>query len=272
LALKKLSDEDPTFKVHTDEETAETIISGMGELHLEIIADRMKRECKGEAALGKPRVAFKETIGNLAEAEGKYIRQSGGRGQYGHVFLRLEPQEQGKGFEFANMIKGASIPNEFIPAVEKGVKEAINSGVVAGYPVVDVKAVLYDGTYHEVDSSEAAFKIAASMAFKSAMKQATPFIIEPIMKVEIVTPEQFMGDVVGDLNSRRGQIENMEDRVQGTVRLKIVTGKVPLANMFGYATQLRSMSQGRATYTMEFSHYNRVPENISQGIIEGNIK
>jgi len=272
LALKKLSDEDPTFKVHTDEETAETIISGMGELHLEIIADRMKREFKVEAALGKPRVAFKETIGNLAEAEGKYIRQSGGRGQYGHVFLRLEPQEQGKGFEFANMIKGASIPNEFIPAVEKGVKEAINSGVVAGYPVVDVKAVLYDGTYHEVDSSEAAFKIAASMAFKSAMKQATPFIIEPIMKVEIVTPEQFMGDVVGDLNSRRGQIENMEDRVQGTVRLKIVTGKVPLANMFGYATQLRSMSQGRATYTMEFSHYNRVPENISQGIIEGNIK
>jgi len=272
LALKKLSDEDPTFKVHTDEETAETIISGMGELHLEIIADRMKREFKVEANLGKPRVAYKETIGNLAEAEGKYIRQSGGRGQYGHVFLKLEPQEQGQGFEFVNAIKGASIPNEYIPAVEKGVKEAIGSGVVAGYPVVDVKATLFDGTYHEVDSSEAAFKIAASMAFKESMKRATPFIIEPVMKVEVVTPEQFMGDVVGDLNSRRGTIENMEDRTQGTVRLKIVTGKVPLANMFGYATQLRSMSQGRATYTMEFSHYSRVPENISQEIIEGKRK
>ena len=272
LALKKLSDEDPTFKVHTDEETAETIISGMGELHLEIIADRMKREFKVEANLGKPRVAYKETIGGTAEAEGKYIRQSGGRGQYGHVFLRLEPQEQGKGFEFDNKIKGASIPNEFIPAVEKGVKEAIGSGVVAGYPVVDVKAVLFDGTYHEVDSSEAAFKIAASIAFKEAMRRGTPFIIEPIMKVEVVTPEQFMGDVVGDLNSRRGQIENMEDRVQGSLRLKIVTGKVPLANMFGYATQLRSMSQGRATHTMEFSHYSRVPDNISQEIVEGKIK
>jgi len=272
LALKKLSDEDPTFKVHTDEETAETIISGMGELHLEIIADRMKREFKVEANLGKPRVAYKETIGQVAEAEGKYIRQSGGRGQYGHVYLRLEPQKQGEGFEFVNMIKGASIPNEFIPAVEKGVKEAIGSGVVAGYPVVDLKAVLFDGSYHEVDSSEAAFKIAASMGFKNAMKQATPFIIEPIMKVEVVTPEQFMGDVVGDLNSRRGQIENMEDRVQGSVRLKIVTGKVPLSNMFGYATQLRSMSQGRATYTMEFSHYSRVPDNISQEIVEGKRK
>jgi len=272
LALKKLSDEDPTFKVHTDDETMEIIIAGMGELHLEIIADRMKREFKVEANLGKPRVAYKETIGTLAEAEGKYIRQSGGRGQYGHVFLRLEPQEQGKGFEFVNMIKGASIPNEFIPAVEKGVKEAIGSGVVAGYPVVDIKAILFDGSYHEVDSSEAAFKIAASMAFKDAMKRATPFIIEPVMKVEVVTPEQFMGDVVGDLNSRRGQIDNMEDRVQGSVRLKIVTGKAPLSNMFGYATQLRSMSQGRATYTMEFSHYNRVPDNIAQEIVEGKRK
>ncbi|MFH1182642.1 MAG: elongation factor G [Candidatus Moraniibacteriota bacterium] len=272
LALKKLSDEDPTFKVHTDEETAETIISGMGELHLEIIADRMKREFKVEANLGKPRVAYKETIGAESEAEGKYIRQSGGRGQYGHVFLRLTPQEQGQGFEFENKIKGASIPNEFIPAVEKGVKEAIGSGVVAGYPVVDVKATLFDGTYHEVDSSEAAFKIAASIAFKEAMKRANPFIIEPVMKVEVVTPEQFMGDVVGDLNSRRGQIENMEDRIQGTLRLKIVTGKVPLANMFGYATQLRSMSQGRATYTMEFSNFSRVPDNIAREIVEGNIK
>lgn len=272
LALKKLSDEDPTFKVHTDEETAETIISGMGELHLEIIADRMKREFKVEANLGKPRVAYKETVGVEAEAEGKYIRQSGGRGQYGHVFLRLTPQEQGEGFEFSNMIKGASIPNEFIPAVEKGVKEAIGSGVVAGYPVVDVKATLFDGTYHEVDSSEAAFKIAASIAFKDAMRKGSPYIIEPIMKVEVVTPEQFMGDIVGDLNSRRGQIENMEDRVQGAMRLKIVTGKVPLANMFGYATQLRSMSQGRATYTMEFSNFGRVPDNIAQEIVEGKIK
>jgi len=272
LALKKLSDEDPTFKVHTDEETMETIIAGMGELHLEIIADRMKREFKVEANLGKPRVAYKETVGNTAEAEGKYIRQSGGRGQYGHVFLRLEPREQGEGFEFSNIIKGAAIPNEFIPAVEKGIREAIGSGVVAGYPVVDIRAVLFDGTYHEVDSSEAAFKIAASMAFKEAMKKAAPFIIEPIMKVEVVTPEQFMGDVVGDLNSRRGQIENMEDRVQGSVRLKIVTGKVPLANMFGYATQLRSMSQGRATYTMEFSHYSRVPDNVAQEIMEGKRK
>jgi elongation factor G len=272
LALKKLSDEDPTFKVHTDEETAETIISGMGELHLEIIADRMKREFKVEANLGKPRVAYKETIGALSEAEGKYIRQSGGRGQYGHVFLRLAPQEQGSGFEFENKIKGASIPNEFIPAVEKGVREAIGSGVVAGYPVVDIKATLYDGSYHEVDSSEAAFKIAASIAFKEAMKRANPFIIEPVMKVEVVTPEQFMGDIVGDLNSRRGTIENMEDRVQGVLRLKIVTGKVPLSNMFGYATQLRSMSQGRATSTMEFSNFSRVPDNIAQEIVEGKIK
>lgn len=272
LALKKLSDEDPTFKVHTDEETAETIISGMGELHLEIIADRMKREFKVEANLGKPRVAYKETVGSLSSAEGKYIRQSGGRGQYGHVWLRLEPQEQGSGFEFVNMIKGASIPNEFIPAVEKGVKEAIGSGIIAGYPVVDVKATLYDGSYHEVDSSEAAFKIAASIAFKEAMKTGNPYLIEPIMKVEIVTPEQFMGDVVGDLNSRRGQIGNMEDKIQGILRLKIITGEVPLANMFGYATHLRSMSQGRATYTMEFAHYARVPENIAQEIIEGKIK
>ncbi|MBM3256354.1 MAG: elongation factor G [Candidatus Moranbacteria bacterium] len=272
LALKKLSDEDPTFKVHTDEETAETIISGMGELHLEILADRMRREFKVETNLGKPRVAYKETVNQMAEAEGKYIRQSGGRGQYGHVFLRLEPQEQGKGFEFVNMIKGAAIPNEFIPACEKGVKEALGSGVVAGYPVVDVKITLFDGTYHEVDSSEAAFKIASSMAFKESMKKGAPYIIEPIMKVEVVTPEQFMGDVVGDINSRRGQIDNMEDRVQGNLRLKIVTGKAPLSNMFGYATQLRSMSQGRATHTMEFSHYGRVPDNIAQEIIEGKIK
>ena len=272
LALKKLSDEDPTFRVHTDEETAETIIAGMGELHLEIIADRMKREFKVEATLGKPRVAYKETIEHEAEAEGKYIKQSGGRGQYGHVFLRLEPQESGKGFEFKNIIKGASIPNEYIPAAEKGVKEALNSGVVAGYPVVDVKAVLFDGSYHEVDSSEAAFKIAASMAFKETMRKAGPFIIEPVMRVEVVTPEQFMGDVVGDLNSRRGQIENMEDRVQGILRLKIIVSKVPLSNMFGYATQLRSMTQGRATYSMEFSNYNRVPENVSKEITEGKRK
>ncbi len=272
IALKKLSDEDPTFRVHTDEETAETIISGMGELHLEIIADRMKREFKVEANLGKPRVAYKETVGELAEAEGKYIRQSGGRGQYGHVWLRVEPQEQGKGFEFVNAIKGASIPNEFIPAAEKGIKEALGSGVVAGYPVVDVKVTLFDGSYHEVDSSEAAFKIAASMGFKEGMRKGKAYIIEPIMKVEVVSPEQFMGDIMGDLNSKRGQIENMEDRNQGSVILKIITGKVPLANMFGYATQLRSMSQGRANYTMEFSHYARVPENIAKEIIDGKIK
>ncbi len=272
LALKKLSDEDPTFRVHTDEETAETIISGMGELHLEIIADRMKREFKVEATLGKPRVAYKETIEKTAEAEGKYIKQSGGRGQYGHVFLRLDPQESGKGFEFFNIIKGASIPNEYIPAVEKGVKEALGSGVIAGYPVVDVKATLFDGTYHEVDSSEAAFKIAASMAFKETMRKAGPYIIEPVMRVEVVTPEQFMGDVVGDLNSRRGQIENMEDRVQGVLRLKIIVSKVPLSNMFGYATQLRSMTQGRASYSMEFSNYSKVPENVSKEIVEGKRK
>ncbi len=272
MALKKLSDEDPTFRVHTDEETAETIISGMGELHLEIIADRMKREFKVEANLGKPRVAYKETAGELAEAEGKYIRQSGGRGQYGHVLLKVEPQEQGKGFEFVNAIKGASIPNEFIPAVEKGVKETLSSGVVAGYPIVDVKVTLYDGSYHEVDSSEAAFKIAASMGFKEGLRRGNAYIIEPVMKVEVVSPEQFMGDIMGDLNSKRGQIENMEDRNQGSVILKIITGKVPLSNMFGYATQLRSMSQGRANYTMEFSHYAKVPENIAKEIIDGKIK
>jgi len=272
IALKKLSDEDPTFKVHTDEETAETIISGMGELHLEIIADRMKREFKVDATLGKPRVAYKETIEIPSEAEGKYIRQSGGRGQYGHVFLRLEPQEPGKGFEFVNLIRGAAIPNEYIPAVEKGVKEALGSGVVAGYPVVDVKASLFDGSFHEVDSSEAAFKIAASLAFKESMRRGKPYIIEPIMRVEVVTPEQFMGDIVGDLNSKRGQIESMEDKVQGVLRLKIIVAKVPLANMFGYATQIRSISQGRATYNMEFSHMSRVPENIAQEIIEGKRK
>jgi len=272
LALNRLSQEDPTFKVHTDEETGETIISGMGELHLEVLAERMKREFKVETNLGKPRVAYKETIEKLAEAEGKYIRQSGGRGQYGHVYLRVEPQKESEGFEFINQIKGGAIPSEFIPAVEKGVKEAMDSGVVAGYPVVDVKATLYDGSFHEVDSSEAAFKIAGSKAFKDAMRQGTPFIIEPVMKVEVVTPEGFMGDIVGDLNSRRGQIEKMEDKIQGALKLKVIEAKVPLANMFGYATQLRSMSQGRANHVMEFSHYSRVPENVMTDIVEGKTK
>jgi len=271
-ALHRLVQEDPTLKVRTDAETGETIMSGMGELHLEIIADRMKREFKVETTLGKPRVAYKETLENLSQAEGKYIRQSGGRGQYGHVYLKVEPQEEGKGFEFINQIKGGAIPSEYIPAVEKGVKEAMDSGVVAGYPVVDVKATLYDGSFHEVDSSEAAFKIAGSKAFKEAMRGGKPYIIEPIMKVEVITPEQFMGDIVGDLNSRRGQIEKMEDKDQGSIKLKVISAKVPLSSMFGYATQLRSMSQGRANHVMEFDSYARVPENVTQEIIEGKVK
>lgn len=273
LALKKLSEEDPTFRVKTDEETLETIISGMGELHLEILVDRMKREFKVEANIGKPRVAYRETIGTMMEAEEKYIRQSGGRGQYGHVLLRLEPQEPGKGYEFVDAIKGGRIPMEYIPAVQKGVKEAMETGVLAGYPVVDVKVTLYDGTYHEVDSSEAAFKIAGSKGFKKGFRMAKPYLLEPIMRVEVVTPEKFMGDVVGDLNSRRGVIENMEDRGEGTAAVKVISSKVPLSAMFGYATALRSLSQGRANYSMEFHHYARVPENVAKDIIgEGGVK
>ncbi len=265
LALRRLSEEDPTFRIKTDFETGETIISGMGELHLEIIVERMKREFKVGANVGRPQVAYKETIKKIAEAEGKYIRQSGGRGQYGHVWLRVEPAERGSGFEFINEIKGGVIPQEFIPAVEKGVIEAMEKGVKAGHPMVDMKVALYDGSYHEVDSSEAAFKIAASMALQEASKRATVILLEPIMKVEVVVPEQFFGDITGDLNSKRGKIEQMSERAM----MKVIDAKVPLSEMFGYATKLRSMSQGRASYTMEFDHYEEVPNNVAELIIAG---
>lgn len=266
IALKKLSEEDPTFRVRTDEETNQTIISGMGELHLDIIVDRMKREFKVEANIGQPQVAYRETIKKTSEAEGKYIKQSGGRGQYGHCWLKVEPQEPGKGFEFVDQIKGGVIPQEYIPAIQKGVKEAMNSGVMAGYPVVDIKATLYDGSFHEVDSSEIAFKIAASMAFQEATRRANPVILEPVMKVQVITPEQFMGDVVGDVNSKRGIIKEITDRGEGNARVKVVDSEIPLASMFGYATQLRSMTQGRANYSMEFGHYAEVPNNIAEAI------
>ncbi|MFC1599005.1 elongation factor G [Patescibacteria group bacterium] len=268
IALQKLAEEDPTFKIRTDEETLQTIISGMGELHLEIIVDRMKREFKVEANVGAPQVAYKETIKAQAEAEGKYIKQSGGRGQYGHCWLRLEPRDPGAGHEFVDEIKGGVIPREYVPAVAKGITEAESKGILAGYPVVDIKTTVYDGSYHEVDSSEVAFKVAASMAFTAAAKKAQPIILEPVMKIEVVTPEQFMGDVVGDLNSKRAQISEMTDRGQ----LKIVNGFVPLSEMFGYATSLRSMTQGRANYTMEFDKYAEVPSNVAQQIIEGKKK
>jgi len=264
MALQKLMEEDPTFRVRTDEETLQTIISGMGELHLDIIVDRMKREFNVAANVGKPQVAYKETIKGLAEAEGKYIRQSGGRGQYGHCWLKVEPLERGKGFEFVDKIKGGIIPREYIPAIQKGVKEASDNGVLAGYPLLDFRATLYDGSYHEVDSSEAAFKIAGSMAFQSAVRKAGLVLLEPVMKIEVVTPEQFMGDVIGDLNAKRGQINEMSDRGQ----MKIIDGMVPLAAMFGYATSLRSLTQGRASYSMEFDHYAEVPKNIEAGIVE----
>lgn len=268
MALAKLAEEDPTFTVRSDEETMQTIIGGMGELHLDIIVDRMKREFKVEANVGQPQVAYRETIKNSAEAEGKYIKQSGGRGQYGHCWLRVEPNEAGKGFEFNDETKGGSIPREYIPAIEKGVKEALNKGVLAGYSIVDVKAAVFDGSYHEVDSSEAAFKIAGSMAFQDACRHAAPIILEPIMKVEAVTPEEFMGEVIGDLNSKRAQIEEMGDRAN----VKFIKAKVPLAAMFGYATQLRSMTQGRASYSMEFGYYAEVPRNVAEEIISGKEK
>jgi len=268
IALKKLMEEDPTFKMKGDVETGETVISGMGELHLDIIADRLKREFKVEANVGRPQVAYKETVKLEAEGEGKYIRQSGGRGQYGHVILRIEPKNRGEGFEFINEIKGGIIPQEFIPAVEKGVKEAMDKGVVAGYPMVDLAATLYDGSFHEVDSSEVAFKIAGSMAFQAAAKKAKPVILEPIMKLEVVVPEEFFGDIIGDLSARRGKIEETKDRLQ----MKVIDAKVPLAEMFGYATSLRSLTEGRGTFTMEFDHYEEVPQNIAQEIIEGKRK
>lgn len=263
MGLKKLAEEDPTFQVRTDEETGQTIISGMGELHLEVLVDRLMREMKAEANVGKPKVAYRETVKDIASAEGKYIRQSGGRGQYGHVWVRVEPLESGEGFEFVKEIKGGVVPQEYIKPVQKGIEEAMSRGVLAGYPVVDIRAVLYDGSYHEVDSSEAAFKIAGSLAFQEAFRKASPVILEPIMKIEAVTPEQFMGDVVGDISSKRGQIDSMGERGQA----KVITAYVPLATMFGYATQLRSMTQGRGNYTMEFDHYQEVPKNIASEIM-----
>jgi len=263
IALGKLAQEDPSFRVHTDEESGQTIIEGMGELHLEIIVDRMKREFSVEANVGKPQVAYRETIRTTVEQEGKYIKQSGGRGQYGHVWIKLEPKEAGTGYEFVNAIVGGSIPKEYIPAVDKGIKEQLENGVIAGFPVVDVKVTLFDGSYHDVDSNEMAFKIAGSMAFKEGAKKAKPVLLEPIMKVEVTTPEENMGDVMGDLNKRRGIILGMEDGPAG----KMINAEVPLGEMFGYATDLRSMTQGRATYSMEFSKYNEAPASIAEQVI-----
>ena len=262
VALSKLAQEDPSFRVRTDEESGQTIISGMGELHLEIIVDRMRREFKVEANVGAPQVSYRETIRNAVQQETKFARQTGGRGQYGHVYIKLEPQEAGKGYEFVNGIVGGVVPKEYIPAVDKGIQEAMHSGILAGFPVVDVKVTLYDGSYHEVDSSEMAFKIAGSMAFKEACHKAKPVLLEPIMRVEVVTPEENMGDVMGDLNSRRGMIQGMDDSPSG----KIIRAEVPLAQMFGYATDLRSATQGRATYSMEFAKYNEVPASIAEAV------
>jgi elongation factor G len=263
LALNRLAQEDPSFRVHTDDESGQTIISGMGELHLEIIVDRMKREFGVEANVGKPQVAYREAIRKAVQVEGKFIKQSGGRGQYGHVWLKLEPQEAGKGFEFVDAIKGGTVPREFIPAVEKGLNETLPNGVLAGFPIVDVKVTLFDGSYHDVDSNENAFKMAASMAFKDGMRQASPVLLEPMMAVEVETPEEFMGNVVGDLSGRRGMIQGMED----VVGVKVVKAEVPLSEMFGYSTTLRSLSQGRATYTMEFKHYTEAPKNVAEAVI-----
>jgi elongation factor G len=264
MALSKLAQEDPSFRVRTDEESGQTIISGMGELHLDIIVDRMKREFKVEANVGKPQVAYRETIRQAVEQEGRFVRQSGGRGQFGHVWIKLEPQEPGGGYAFENAIVGGVIPKEYIPAVDKGIREQLASGVLAGYPVVDIKVTLFDGSYHEVDSSEMAFKIAGSMAFKEGCSKAKPVLLEPIMKVEVVTPEDYMGDVMGDLNRRRGLVQGMEEAPSG----RIIRAEVPLAEMFGYATDLRSMSQGRATYSMEFGHYNEAPNNVADAVVK----
>ena len=264
IALQKLAKEDPSFRVASDEESGQTIISGMGELHLEVIVDRMKREFKVDANVGRPQVAYRETIRNAVEQEGKFVRQSGGRGQYGHVYLKIEPQDAGSGYEFVNKIVGGVVPKEYIGAVDKGVQAQMENGVVAGYPVVDVKVTLYDGSYHDVDSSEIAFKIAGSMAFKDGALAAHPVLLEPIMNVEVVTPEDYMGDVMGDLNRRRGLPQGMEDSPSG----KVIRAEVPLAEMFGYATDLRSMSQGRATYSMEFANYKEVPQNVADSILK----
>ena len=263
LALNRLAQEDPSFRVRTDEESGQTIISGMGELHLEIIVDRMKREFNVEANVGAPQVAYREAIRKSVEQEGKFVKQSGGKGQYGHVWLKLEPNEAGKGYEFVDAIKGGTVPREYIPAVDKGLKEALNNGVLAGFPVVDVKVTLFDGSYHEVDSSEQAFKMAAIMGFKDGMRKANPALLEPMMAVEVETPEDYMGDVMGDLNRRRGIIQGMDDLPGG----KAIKAEVPLAEMFGYSTDLRSMSQGRATYSMEFKHYSEAPKNVADAVI-----
>lgn len=264
-ALSKLAEEDPTFRMYTDQETGQTIISGMGELHLEIIVDRLLREFKVQANVGKPQVAYKETIRKTVEAEGKFIRQSGGRGQYGHVWLRLEPLEPGQGFEFVNKIVGGVVPREYVPAVESGVKEAMQTGVLAGYPTIDLRVTIFDGSYHEVDSSEMAFKIAGSIGFKEGARKANPVLLEPIMSVEVVVPEDYMGDIIGDLNARRGRIEGMDPRPGG---VQAIHGFVPLAEMFGYATDLRSRTQGRGTYTMQFSHYDEAPRHVTEQVIK----
>jgi elongation factor G len=263
MALAKLADEDPTFKVRTDEESGQTIISGMGELHLEILVDRMKREHKVEANVGEPRVAFRETIRKTAEAEGKYIRQTGGSGNYGHVKIRLEPNEPGKGFEFINDIKGGVVPKEYIKPTEQGIREALHGGILAGYEVVDFKATLYDGSYHDVDSNEMAFKIAGSMAFKEAAKKASPVLLEPMMAVEVTVPEEHMGTIIGDINSRRGRIEGMEHSGGS----QVIKAMVPLKEMFGYVNDIRSSTQGRASYSMQFAHYEEAPRMISDEII-----
>jgi len=264
IALGRLAREDPSFRVRTDEESGQTIISGMGELHLEIIVDRMKREFNVEAAVGAPQVAYRECIKKAVEQEGKFVKQSGGRGQFGHVWLKIEPNEAGKGYEFVDAIKGGVVPREYIPAVDKGLQDAITSGVLAGFPVVDIKFTLFDGSYHDVDSNENAFRMAASMAFKDGMKKASPTLLEPMMAVEVETPEDYMGNVMGDLSSRRGMVQGMEDQVGG---IKVIKAEVPLSEMFGYATSLRSLSQGRATYSMEFKHYTEAPKNVAEAVI-----
>ena len=264
IALNRLAQEDPSFRVRTDEESGQTIISGMGELHLEILVDRMKREFGVEANVGAPQVAYREAVRKSVEQEGKFVKQSGGRGQYGHVWIKLEPHEAGKGFEFVDAVKGGSVPREFIPAVEKGLRETLPNGVLAGFPVVDVKVTLFDGSSHDVDSNENAFKMAASMAFKDAMRKASPVLLEPMMAVEVETPEDYMGNVMGDLSSRRGIVHGMEDQVGG---IKLIKAEVPLAEMFGYSTTLRSLSQGRATYSMEFKHYTEAPKNVAEAVI-----
>ena len=264
IALNRLAQEDPSFRVRTDEESGQTIISGMGELHLEILVDRMKREFGVEANVGAPQVAYREAIKKAVEQEGKFIKQSGGRGQYGHVWIKLEPNEAGKGYEFIDAIKGGTVPREYIPAVDKGLRDTLPNGVLAGFPVVDVKVTLFDGSYHDVDSNENAFKMAASIAFKDAMRKATPVLLEPMMAVEVETPEDFMGNVMGDLSGRRGMVQGMEDQAGG---IKVIKAEVPLAEMFGYSTTLRSLSQGRATYSMEFKHYSEAPKNVAEAII-----